>query len=158
MSSRLLYFLIVSIVWLLIGIAILPPFVGESSSSFIVLIFDRLCHQLPGRSIHLHGESLAVCARCICIYFGIGLSLLLYPRMRNQFKPSIKLLAFAAGLMTLQWLAEWMAPSEIWLIARMVTGLFFGLFAGVFLAKAIFELNTTPSLNYKLKDELKLNR
>jgi len=152
MSSRLIYIGTVAMVWLIIGLAVLPPFLGESGSSFIVVIFDKLCHQLPGRSIHFHGESLAVCARCIAIYFGIGTSLLAYAKFRQKLQPSIKYLGIASAIMIGQWLFEFLAPSDSWIIARMITGLLFGFMAGLFLAKACFDLNMTPNPNfYKTK-------
>ena len=49
----------------------------------VYLFFSRLCHQLPGRSWHIHGEQLAVCIRCTSIYLGFlaGLVLLEKPRV-----------------------------------------------------------------------------
>jgi hypothetical protein len=37
----------------------------------LYLPFAPVCHQIAGRSFHLHGVPLAVCARCLGIYAGV---------------------------------------------------------------------------------------
>ena len=50
----------------------------------IYVFFSAICHQLPARSWHIHGEPLAVCIRCTAIYYGFlaGLLTLSKPRAR----------------------------------------------------------------------------
>jgi uncharacterized membrane protein len=57
----------------MVSIAILPPFVSPSLRAVVMEGFSSVCHQLPGRSPHLHGVPLAVCDRCLGIYVGLVL-------------------------------------------------------------------------------------
>ena len=45
--------------------------------------FSLLCHQIPGRSFHLHDYPFAVCARCAGLYFGLAAGLATYPLWRS---------------------------------------------------------------------------
>ena len=45
--------------------------------------FSTLCHQMPGRSFHLHAHPFAVCARCAGLYFGLAAGLAVYPLFRS---------------------------------------------------------------------------
>ncbi|MEX1137915.1 MAG: DUF2085 domain-containing protein [Bacteroidota bacterium] len=44
-------------------------------ATFLYSLFSEVCHQFPGRSLHLGGEPLAVCVRCSSIYFSVFASL-----------------------------------------------------------------------------------
>jgi len=43
------------------------------------LMFDYLCHQIPGRSFWINGQPMAVCARCFGIYSGMFTGWLILP-------------------------------------------------------------------------------
>ena len=45
--------------------------------------FDPICHQIAARSFHLGGEPLAACHRCLGLYLGFALGLLLLPHCRR---------------------------------------------------------------------------
>ena len=45
--------------------------------------FSPFCHQLSGRSFHLHEHPFAVCARCTGLYFGLAAGVLAYPLLRS---------------------------------------------------------------------------
>ena len=53
-----------------LGLALLPPFVSPMVRAVLMEGFSSLCHQIPGRSPHLHGVQLAICDRCLGIYLG----------------------------------------------------------------------------------------
>lgn len=42
-----------------------------TAASLLYVCFSRICHQIPERSFHLFGYSLAVCHRCFGIYAGL---------------------------------------------------------------------------------------
>ena len=56
--------------------------------------FAGLCHQNPARSFALNGAPVAVCVRCLGIYFGLALGALL-PAAKG---PAVRWLALAAVL------------------------------------------------------------
>lgn len=55
------------------------------ANSFIYAIFSPICHQNPSRCFYLFGYPLAVCTRCLGIYFGFFLGTLIFPVV-NGFK------------------------------------------------------------------------
>ncbi len=57
----------------LVVVVLLPPVVPPSLRAVLMEGFSSVCHQLPGRSPHLHGVQLAVCDRCLGIYVGLAL-------------------------------------------------------------------------------------
>ena len=56
---------------------IAPPLLAshacQTTASVLYFLFSRICHQIPARSFHLLGYSLAVCHRCLGIYVGLFL-------------------------------------------------------------------------------------
>jgi uncharacterized membrane protein len=44
-----------------------------ATASVLYFLFSRICHQIPERSFHLLGYSIAVCHRCFGIYVGMFL-------------------------------------------------------------------------------------
>jgi uncharacterized membrane protein len=57
--------------------------IGGNTLSFLALsTYGRVCHQIPGRSFWIEGHPMAVCARCIGIYFGYVLAVIAYPLTR----------------------------------------------------------------------------
>jgi uncharacterized membrane protein len=64
----------------------------------IYLLFSAICHQLPSRSWHIHGEPLAACIRCTCIYYGFLAGLLILS------KPNARWFKIALAITAAQWL------------------------------------------------------
>jgi uncharacterized membrane protein len=64
----------------------------------IYVAFSAICHQLPARSWHIHGESLAACIRCTAIYFGFLAGLL------TLSKPNARWFTIAVGITAAEWL------------------------------------------------------
>jgi len=56
---------------------------GAPLGKFIYLCFSPICHQIPARSFSFVGYPLAVCARCLGIYFGFLAGMVLYPFVRG---------------------------------------------------------------------------
>lgn len=91
-------------------------------SSLLYACYEPVCHQIDGRSFHLEGEKLAVCARCTSIYVGFFFALMIYPFFRK--------------------LSEQSVPSRMWILLAVVpmaldvTLNFFGLHASTLLTRA----------------------
>lgn len=80
------YLLTLSGIFIWIGAIFLAPYLRSCSSSlniFIYSIFSPLCHQNPLRSFFFLGYPLAVCARCLGIYFGFFAGTGLYPFLKG---------------------------------------------------------------------------
>ncbi len=119
------------IIWL--GVIFLAPYLrsqGSGLSAFAYSVFTPICHQIPSRSFHLFGQPLAVCARCLGIYFGVlggtglyplsnGFSRLSLPKVRAFILVSIPIITDAGGNFLHLWL------SSPWI--RFMTGFLWGL-------------------------------
>jgi len=76
--------LIGTLAWL--GAIVLAPYLrshGIPLARFLYFCFSSVCHQIPGRSFSVFGYPMAVCARCLGIYFGFLAGLGLYPMLRG---------------------------------------------------------------------------
>jgi uncharacterized membrane protein len=87
---------------------------GYPFALVVYAIGSVLCHQRPGRSFHLLGVQLPVCARCTGIYAGAALIALLpaYTRTRETWQrarmPSARAALLVSALPTIATLAyEW---------------------------------------------------
>jgi uncharacterized membrane protein len=73
-----------SLLW--IGVIFLAPYLKSQASGlniFAYAVFEPICHQIPARSLFLFGHPLAVCARCLGIYFGFLGGMGLYPFLKG---------------------------------------------------------------------------
>lgn len=64
----------------------LAPYLRSRSSAWaglVYAVYAPFCHQLPERSMHCFGQPLAVCSRCLGIYLGAFLGLILHPFVRG---------------------------------------------------------------------------
>jgi uncharacterized membrane protein len=65
-----------------IALILLPPFsthLGWPLSSYFYEFFAPLCHQSPERCFHLLAEPVAVCTRCLGLYTGVLIGLMVCP-------------------------------------------------------------------------------
>jgi len=82
----LVYSITVTGISFLLIMIFLAPFLRGQDSSFSALIytaFAPFCHQIPSRCFHVFGYPLAVCIRCLGIYFGFLTGSLFYPFARG---------------------------------------------------------------------------
>ena len=93
-----LILLILTILWL--GFIVLTPFLVHlwaQHSTFIKIyyfLFKFICHQKSDRSYFLWGTQLPVCARCLGIYGGLVVGLVIYPffnKLTEHKVPKLKL-------------------------------------------------------------------
>ncbi len=130
---RLVYFLTLAGILLWLGLIFLAPYLKSRDSglnNFAYLIFAPICHQIPARSFFLFGHPLAVCGRCLGIYFGFlggmglfafrrGFSITTLPRIRTFFLATSPLVFDGIG----NFFHLWSTPHWI----RFLTGFLWGL-------------------------------
>jgi uncharacterized membrane protein len=130
---RVVYFLTLAGILLWLGLIFLAPYLksqGSGLNSFVYLIFEPICHQIPARSFFLFGHPLAVCGRCLGIYFGFlggiglyafrrGFSTTALPRVRTFILATSPLIFDAMG----NFFHFWNTPHWI----RFLTGFLWGL-------------------------------
>ena len=67
---------------LIVGAPLLKAGGMDGAAGAAYAAFALVCHQMDGRSFHLFGFKLAVCARCFGLYAGALAGALLYPLAR----------------------------------------------------------------------------
>ncbi len=121
-------------------LATLPPFLPAEWRTLLMLSFSKICHQIPERSPHINEIALGVCHRCYGIYLGLPLATLAYLVMRSLPVTTTGLrlaLLGSLGLLALDWVAPLIGLWHNTPVSRMGTGLFFGVVAGFYLARAL---------------------
>jgi uncharacterized membrane protein len=91
--------------------------------------FGMFCHQLPERSFFIAGHPLAVCARCIGLYGGFALVLVLYPlirSLRSVVLPPAKWLFLAAAPLFVDFSLTFFGIWENTHTSRLLTGMLMG--------------------------------
>lgn len=92
-----LIFLILSLIWLLIIFT--GPYLATFGNDFELLLqlyylcFKLICHQIPERSYFIFDHQMPVCVRCLGIYTGLPIGLIIYPlfkRLNNTILPPFK--------------------------------------------------------------------
>ncbi|PEN14563.1 hypothetical protein CRI94_05930 [Longibacter salinarum] len=147
---------------LLVGLAVIPPWLPEATRWLLMQAFAPLCHQIPARSPTIDGVHLAVCDRCIGIYSGLAGGVVLAAALRATAVPIVKHLQHVRTLswdrvlsvlrlalvgvlipLAIDWLgpfvAEWTSLSG-WtnsVESRFATGLLLGVVAGLLLIVVI---------------------
>ncbi len=107
-----------------------------------MMSFSKICHQIPERTPHIDGISLAVCHRCYGIYLGLPLAAIgfLFLRSLPGASRSLQIGLFASlALLALDWGAPLLNLWHNTVVSRMLTGLLFGLIAGFYLVRVIDE-------------------
>jgi uncharacterized membrane protein len=84
--------------------------------------FALVCHQQPERSFRIFGEPVAVCARCLGIYAGAAVGLLI----TTSRKVALRFFFAAAALGLLDVLTEHAGLHGNWLDVRFALGLILG--------------------------------
>jgi uncharacterized membrane protein len=91
-----------------------------------------VCHQLPERSFHLAGVQLPVCARCVALYVGGAIGLILWivwraPATRQSFRRAIVVLGAPAVITYgMNIVGAWDATNAVRAIASAPLGLALG--------------------------------
>ncbi len=129
----------------LLGLAILAPALiasGHWGLGFILHnTFALVCHQQPERSFWIFGTPVAVCARCLGIYLGAAIGLLL----RTPRPPSMRLLIAAAVINLLDVVTEFAGLHGNWSGPRFALGLMLGAAGAMMVALAMDRTNSPDS-------------
>lgn len=119
-----------------LALALLPPVLPGAAAEALRTGFMWLCHQMPDRTLHLHGEPVALCHRCLGILAGFVAGLAAAPWAPGGARrlAATRQQARALGLAALPLVADWTLGAVGWLanspVSRSVTGALFGLVAG----------------------------
>ncbi len=98
--------------------------------------FALVCHQQAERSFLLLGGSVAVCARCLGIYLGAAVGLLVSIPRRMAWR----FLQVAAALNLIDWLAELSGLHGNWMLVRFALGVALGIAGAMLIAVNIYPL------------------
>jgi len=118
------------VIWL--GLIFLAPYLKSrflESSIFLYALFSHLCHQIPSRSFFILNYPLAVCARCLGIYFGFFAGAGFFPLVRRFSKlalPKTRTFVFFSLPLALDFIGNllrlWRSSNEL----RFCTGFIWG--------------------------------
>ncbi len=128
----------------LLGAALAAPYF--STHGFVILAFalERgfalVCHQRPERSFWLFGAPVAVCARCLGIYVGAAIGLLL----RTSRQIALRVFIAAAAINVIDAAAEFAGLHANWMMVRFVLGLMLGAAGALLIASSMPE-NLPPA-------------
>jgi uncharacterized membrane protein len=114
----------------------------HGAASVLYSFYSPICHEIDGRSFHIFGEKLGVCARCSSIYFGFLLSLLVYPYLNQITTPSFPKkhwIALAVIPMAIDVTLASFGIHSSTLLTRAVTGTLFGLILPFYLLPPLLE-------------------
>jgi uncharacterized membrane protein len=119
---------------------------GHPAFAFkIYRAFSFLCHQIPQRSFHLHGNKFAVCSRCTGIYAGIALVAVAYPLARSLKRtdaPRLVWLFLAAAPLAIDWSLGYFSIWENNHASRFATGFLLGGAAVFYILPGLIELSS----------------
>jgi uncharacterized membrane protein len=121
----------------LAGGAITVPWLFAHSPAFALALqraFALVCHQQPERSFYLFGGTVAVCARCLGIYLGAAIGLL----MRVPRRVAMQLLIVAVAVNAGDWLAELVGLHGNWMWARFALGITLGVTGAILVAASLY--------------------
>jgi uncharacterized membrane protein len=125
----------------LAAVAVAAPWLLVHSPVFGLALhygFSLVCHQQADRSFFLLGGSVAVCARCLGIYSGAALGLMIrIPRELAR-----RLLLITATVSLADWIAEMAGLHGNWMLARFALGLTLGAAAAMSVTASIDEIKT----------------
>jgi uncharacterized membrane protein len=123
-------------------------------SALIYAAFSPVCHQLPERSLYIHGFPLAVCSRCLGIYLGFSVGTILYPFLRRFSRPFLPatsifvLVSLPIGLDTAgNFLGLWACPTGL----RLAASLIWGWVLPFYLITGLYEVRQLLGGKFRLK-------
>lgn len=115
---------------------------GLAGAGTLRSLYRSVCHQLPSRSLEVAGSPSAVCSRCLGLYAGGSLGLLVaaVAFRRRPLAPHPLLLAAVVAPSLIDVLAHWVGWQGLTSVARLAMALPAGFVAGLFLAVGVADL------------------
>ncbi len=142
------WFLALTVSLFIVVLATLPPYVEPTWRALLMTSFTNICHQIPERFPHIDMIALGVCHRCYGIYLGLPMAVFAFALL-SKLSPAggtLRYLLFSSlGLLTIDWGAPLLGLWHNTPVTRTATGLFFGIVAGWYLARAILNLDQSKS-------------
>lgn len=132
----------------LAGIAIATPFLLYSLPTLGFALqrgFALVCHQEAERSFYLFGGSVAVCARCLGIYLGAAVGLLL----RVPRRIAMQFLIVAVAVNVSDRLAELVGLHGNWMLPRFALGVALGTAAAMLIASSASHALLVPARSHR---------
>jgi uncharacterized membrane protein len=112
-----------AIAW--VTLVVTAPQLSPSVAAFVYAFGSLICHQRPERSFHLAGAQLPVCARCLGIYAGVAIGLIVNARRILARGPAVAIVAAALPtIVTLvsEWAGLWNPGNPIRAAAGTILG------------------------------------
>jgi uncharacterized membrane protein len=123
----------------LLGAALAAPYFSTHGFVILAFVLQRgfalVCHQRPERSFWLFGAPVAVCARCLGIYLGAAIGMLL----RTSQHIALRLFITAMALNALDVATDIAGLHGNWLIVRFVLGLMLGVAGALLIWSSLFQ-------------------
>jgi uncharacterized membrane protein len=143
---RLIWLISTIVVFAIVALIVIAPLTaGSVFANSIYGGFAVVCHQLSERSYFISGHKLAVCSRCIGLYAGFALTLLMYPLLRPlrsvDWPPPVWLVLSAVP-MTIDFALTFLGVWENTHTSRLLTGLLLGSVTVFYVMPGIAELST----------------
>lgn len=132
-TCRLKWYAMVPAIFTAVAIAV--PFLLNSIPMLGFALqrgFALICHQQAERSFVLFGGSVAVCARCLGIYLGVTVGLL----VRVPRAIAVRWLTAFVVLNLVDWSAEIAGLHSNWMLARLALGIALGMTAALLVASS----------------------
>ncbi|MGA2905815.1 MAG: DUF2085 domain-containing protein [Candidatus Korobacteraceae bacterium] len=136
--------------WALVAIAIVAaalavPYALTHGFLALGLVLQRgfglVCHQRPERCFWVFGAPVAVCARCLGIYIGAAIGLL----MRTSRSIALRLAAIAAAINLLDGITEVAGLHGNWMAVRFALGLLLGAVGALLISSSVGQEDVPPA-------------
>ena len=127
----------------MLAVSLSPPWLPAGPAHAVDAAFSWLCHQLPERTLHVHGTPVALCHRCLGLLAGLVGGIALAPlapkvvRRLVEARRQVRVLVVATLPVAVDWA---LGVTGVWANtpwSRSATGALFGLAAGAMIGMAL---------------------
>ena len=131
---------------------------AAGAARVLYAVFAPVCHQIADRCFMLNGQPLAVCGRCLGIYAGFLVGLVLYPLIRGFSRPALpraRTLALVTLPLALDGLAGILGISQSPIGLRFATGVLWGAILPFYFVAGLADLVRTRRERLAARDACK---
>ena len=150
------YWFLLAAATLWLGLVFLPPFAASQDwawTSLLYGIFAPVCHQIGDRSFQCFGFALGACHRCVGLYAGFLLGLLVMPQT-PRFTAWLSQYPRRMAWFFVPMAADYFLWSNVWWsrgLSGLVAAFPFGLFVWAALTQLLQTYSPTARANYELR-------